>query len=148
MNTFQPFIWKIESVCGISVKHWLIVPFVNTTNLAEYVHPGDINEFSNNNNYTVFKYVDCDSNYIKVMDVKKNVYRVKAKCLELISNPLADFGESVIILNGSFSGKTGVIKYLSWHLKDKCFLYRIEVDKILKKRIYRDRDIALPADRY
>jgi hypothetical protein len=144
MNIFQPFIWEMESIFGVLSNHWFVLTLSSTTNLIECVHQDDIDEFSRNSHYsTVFKYIKLDLKYVVVMDIKKNIYRVKGSCLELISNPLADIGESVIILNGSSSGKIGFIKYLSWHLKDKCFLYRIEVDRILKKRIYRDRDIAV-----
>jgi hypothetical protein len=144
MKLIEILSWELEHMMTKGkISHWLKCVSPMLADPSKYVHPNDFDRFRANVYYAiVFKYHGYNFPYVKVNDYEGNIYRFKSDILESLPNPVADIGETVLVQNGSCAGESGIVNYFFWNLKNECFLYRIEVNGILKKRNYTGDDIA------
>jgi len=93
----------------------------------------------------IYHCVDVEGEFIVIKSKRDQSYRVNPEGFQTV--PSTDFyvGDEVKVLNGSQSGKVGVIAGLGWHSNKEKIIYTLEVDGKRRSRQYWEEDIGLNA---
>ncbi len=106
----------------------------------EFIAVEDIESFNKMINYVV-KRVGVDGDYIVI---ESDGYRARLKPLlfrGLPRKPEAFLNDLVKLQNSKGHLEYGILRYIGWHNNNRHYLYRVEVNGVLKTRRYEEKDI-------
>ena len=89
----------------------------------------------------IYHCVDLKDNFIVISSNKKENYRVNPEGFSIV--PFTHFyvGDRIKILNGSKTGKIGVISNMGWHSKKEKIIFLLKIDDKKSSRQYWEEDI-------